>query len=141
MREGIASGMALRREAQDRVRKGVVSLISDMSQDADNIPLETILLAAEHGDKVAYKLITDMAANLGLAISNAVNILNPEMIILGGSLMGAGAIVTDAITKSIKSHCLSPIAVAVKVVASELGEKSGILGASTLVSQRFFDFD
>ena len=139
--EGIASGMALRREARDRVRKGVVSLISDMSQDADNIPLETILLAAEQGDKVAYKLITDMAENLGLAISNAVNILNPEMIILGGSLMGAGAIVTDAISKSIKLHCLSPIAVAVKVVASDLGEKSGILGASTLVSQRFFDFD
>ena len=49
--------MALRREAQDRVRKGVVSLISDLSQDADhNIPLETILLAAEQGDKVAYQL-------------------------------------------------------------------------------------
>jgi hypothetical protein len=29
----------------------------------------------------------------------------------------------------------------VKVVASDLGQKSGILGASTLVSQRFFDFD
>ena len=139
--EGIASGMALRREARDRVRKGVVSLISDMSQDADNIPLETILSAAEQGDKVAYKLITDMAENLGLAISNAVNILNPEMLILGGALMGARAVVTDAITKSIKLHCLSPIAAAVKVLASDLGEKSGILGASTLVSQRFFDFD
>jgi len=139
--EGFASGMALRREAQDRVRKGVVSLISDLCQDVDNIPLDTILSAAEQGDKVAYKLITDTADNLGLAISNAVNLLNPELVVLGGSLMGARTIVTEAIAKSIRLHCLSPIAAAVKVVASDLVEKSGILGASTLVSQKFFDFD
>jgi predicted NBD/HSP70 family sugar kinase len=139
--EGIASGMALRREARDQVRKGVVSLISDMSADADNIPLETILSAAEQGDKVAYKLITDMAGTLGLALSNAVNILNPELLILGGALMGAQTVVTDAIARSIKLHCLSPIAAALKIVASDLVEKSGILGASTLVNQELFDFD
>ncbi len=139
--EGIASGMALRREARDQVRKGVVSLISDMSADADNVPLETILSAAERGDKVAYKLVTDMAGTLGLALSNAVNILNPELLILGGALMGAQTVVTEAIARSIKLHCLSPIAAALKIVASYLVEKSGILGASTLVSQELFDFD
>ncbi len=139
--EGIASGMALRREARDQVRKGVVSLISDMSEDADDIGLEIILSAAQQGDKVAYKLITDMAANLGLALSNTVNILNPELLILGGSFMGAGSIVTEVIAQSLRLHCLSPIAAAVKVIASSLAEKSGILGASTLVSRRFFDFD
>jgi glucokinase len=88
---------------------------------------------------VAHKLIQDMGESLGIAISNIVNILNPEMVILGGSLMGAREILTEVITKSIRSHCLSPIAAGVKVVASELAEKSGILGASTLVTQRFFD--
>jgi glucokinase len=122
------------------VRKGVISLISDSVQDTGEIPLETIITAAERGDKVAYKLITEMASYLGLAISNVVNVLNPEKVILGGSLMGAREIVAEAIRKAIKSHCLSPIAAVVSVGVSQLGEKSGILGASTLVSQRFFDF-
>jgi glucokinase len=139
--EGLASGMALRREAREQVRKGVVSLISDLSGDGDDIALETILAAAQQGDKVAYKLITDMAANLGLALSNAVNILNPELLILGGSFMGAGSVVTDVIAQSLRLHCLSPIAAAVKVVASGLAEKSGILGASTLANRKYFDFD
>ncbi len=139
--EGIASGMALRREAREQVRKGVVSLISDLSADAEDIALETILAAAQQGDKVAYKLITDMAGNLGLALSNAVNILNPQLLILGGSFMGAGSIVTEVIAQSLRLHCLSPIAAAVKVVASGLAEKSGILGASTLMSRKYFDFD
>lgn len=139
--EGIASGMALRREARDQVRKGVVSLISDMSTDTDSVPLETILSAAERGDKVAYKLITDMAETLGLALSNAVNMLNPELLILGGALMGARTVVTDTIKRSIRLHCLSPIAAALKIVASDLVEKSGILGASTLINQELFDFD
>jgi N-acetylglucosamine repressor len=139
--EGIASGMALRREAREQLRQGVVSLISDLSPEADDIPLETVLSAAQQGDKVAYKLITDMAGNLGLALSNAVNILNPELLILGGSFMGAGSIVTEVIAQSLRLHCLSPIATAVRVVASGLAEKAGILGASTLVSRRFFDFN
>jgi glucokinase-like ROK family protein len=138
--EALASGMALRREAEDLVRKGVISLISDSVQDTGEIPLETIITAAERGDKVAYKMITEMASYLGLAISNVVNVLNPEKVILGGSLMGAREIVAEAIRKAIKSHCLSPIAAVVSVGVSQLGEKSGILGASTLVSQRFFDF-
>ncbi len=138
--EALASGMALRREAEELVRKGVISLISDSVQDPGEISIETIIQAAEHGDKVAYKLVTEMASYLGLAISNVVNVLNPQKVILGGSLMGAKEIVAEAITKAIKSHCLSPIAAVVSVDVSQLVEKSGILGASTLVSQRFFDF-
>jgi N-acetylglucosamine repressor len=138
--EALASGMALRREAEELVRKGVISLISDSVQDPGEISIETIIRAAERGDKVAYKLVTEMATYLGLAISNVVNVLNPQKVILGGSLMGAKEIVSEAITKAIKSHCLFPIAAAVSVDVSQLVEKSGILGASTLVSQRFFDF-
>lgn len=138
--EALASGMALRREAEELVRKGVISLISDSVHDPGEISIETIIHAAERGDKVAYKLVTEMAAYLGLAISNVVNVLNPQKVILGGSLMGAKEIVAEAIAKAIKSHCLSPIAAVVSVEASQLVEKSGILGASTLVSQRFFDF-
>jgi N-acetylglucosamine repressor len=138
--EALASGMALRKEAENLVRKGVISLISDTAPETGEISLEAIIAAAERGDKVAFKLIAGMASYLGLAISNMVNVLNPEKVILGGSLMGARQIVAEAITNEIKSHCLSPIAAAVSVVTSQLVEKSGILGASTLVSQRFFDF-
>jgi predicted NBD/HSP70 family sugar kinase len=139
--EAIGSGMALRREARDRVGKGVITAIGGVSQGVNEISLEAIIEAADAGDKVAHKLIQDMGESLGIAISNVVNILNPELVILGGSLMGAREIVTEVISKSIRSHCLSPISAAVRVAASELAEKSGILGASTLISQRFFDFD
>jgi glucokinase-like ROK family protein len=139
--EAVGSGMALRREARNRIEKGVITSIGAAAHGSNEIPLEAIIEAADAGDKVAHKLIQDTGESLGVAISSVVNILNPEMVILGGSLMGAKEILTEVITKSIRSHSLSPIAAGVKVVASGLAEKAGILGASTLVTQRYFDFD
>lgn len=139
----MASCMALRREAQNLLQKGVKSLIFDSmtnSNKGKEITLETIVNAVMKGDKVAYKLIYDTGAYLGIAISNIVNIFNPELIILGGPLMEAKDILMEIITQSIKIHCLPNTASEVRIVPSELGDKSGILGASTLVTRQFFEF-
>lgn len=138
--EALASGMAIRKEAQRLLREGVKSLITDEVKEGEEITLETIIRAVSKGDKVASKLIYDTGVHLGVAISNMVNVLNPELIILGGSLMGAKEMFTETIVKSIKTHCLAKPSSEVRVVTSELGEKSGLLGASTLVTKQFFEF-
>lgn len=135
--EALASGIALKREAQRLLKIGVSSLIFEESTN-NEITLEIIQKAVEKGDKVAYKLIYDMSNYLGIAIGNAVNIFNPELVILGGSLMEAQDIITEIITQSIKTNCLPKLASEVRVVPSNLGEKSGILGASTLANEQLF---
>lgn len=138
--EALASGMAIRKKAQRLLREGVKSLITDEVKEGGETTLETIIRAVSKGDKVASKLIYDTGIHLGIAISNMVNVLNPELIILGGSLMGAKEMFTETIVKSIKTHCLAKPSSEVRVVTSKLGEKSGVLGASTLVTKQLFEF-
>jgi predicted NBD/HSP70 family sugar kinase len=137
--EALASGMALKREAERLRKKGVRSLIFDHISNK-NVTLERIIDALSQRDKVAHKLIYDMGTYLGIAISNIVNILNPELVILGGSLMQVKDFFTEIISQSIKTNCLPKLALEVKVGSSNLGTKSGILGASTLITKEIFDF-
>ena len=137
--EAMASGTALKRKAGVLYREGVQSLIFDDIKQNKEITLDKIIDAVILNDKVAYNLISETGENIGIAVGNMVNILNPELIILDGSLMRAKDVLTESIVKSIKTHCFPKPAAEAKVLPSELGARSGILGASSLVTRQLFE--
>ena len=139
--EALASGMALKKEAQTLMKKGVHTLIANSFDGSEGLRLETIIEAAQKGDKVAYQLISSTAHNIGLAISNMINIFNPGKIILGGPIMAAEKIICEAVAHAIKSYSLPLSSSNIELVPSQLREKAGILGASTLITKQFFDFN
>ena len=137
--EAMASGMAMKKEAQKLLDEGVKSIIADELKKGQKITLKMITEAVLKGDKVASKLVYDTGVHLGVGISNVVNLLNPELIILGGTLMGAKEILTETIVNSIKTHCLPKPSSEVRVEVSKLGDNAGVLGASTLVTRELFE--
>jgi len=137
--EAMASGMAMKKEAQKLLDEGVKSIIADELERGERITLKMITEAVLKGDKVASKLVYDTGVHLGVGISNVVNLLNPELIILGGTLMRARKILTETIVNSIKTHCLPKPSSEVRVEVSKLGDNAGVLGASTLVTRELFE--
>jgi glucokinase len=67
---------------------------------------------------------------LGLAIANAVTLVNPQLVIIGGGVgLAAFDVLLPSIQQALRRHALAPAAQAVTVAPSSLGEYAGLVGA------------
>ena len=130
--ESLASGPAIVQMAEDYIRGGKSSKFVELS---GNTPLsaQTISEAAKSGDSVAQTIFYVTGRWIGIALSSVVNLLNPEIIIIGGGVAQAGDLLFDPIRETIRKRALRIAYEAVKIVPAELGESAGVIGASLLV--------
>ena len=97
------------------------------------ITLERIDELAKEGNKKALGIWQDVGNKLGVALTGAVNLLNPDMIIVGGGVSKAGELVLTPMRKTLKARAMKDQAAHVKIVRARLGGNAGIIGASLLV--------
>ena len=92
---------------------------------------EKLLEAAAQGLPPAIRVLTDMGRASGVAIANVVNLLNPEVIVIGGDLTRAGEVVTDPMITMAKRLSM-PAAAGVRLQTTPLGERVFALGGIAL---------
>lgn len=80
----------------------------------------------------AFKVINEIADTIGLGFANIINILNPELIVVGGGLSNMGELLLQPIRFSIKKYALPLSYSSVKIVKARLGTKAGLIGAVAL---------
>ena len=97
-----------------------------------------LLEAAKFGDVVAKDIFKRMGRNLGIGVKNAVNLLNPEAIIIGGERIDAYNFFSSTFKEAIKRHSFPEEAKKLDIILTELGEDGWIIGAATLVIRDFF---
>ena len=96
--------------------------------------------AALNGDQLAIQVVTEATNYLTSAITSLVNLLNPDMIIIGGSLSRLGELVINPIQKKIDDCTLVGSVSKTKILTSKLGSKGIAIGAATLaIEQAFID--
>lgn len=89
------------------------------------------------GDAVACE-VNDRACDLlARAIGMMENALTPDRIVLGGGVMMAGRIIIDTVNKHLPKYCFSMIREKCTIVAAELGEDAGVVGAAAMVFEEF----
>ena len=94
--------------------------------------------AIRHGDRVIQDLIRRKAERIGVVMANVVNLLNPEMIVLGGGLVEAlpGMLVRDS-ARAMQAQAMSALARNVKVVSARLGDHAIVMGAAKKAWDKF----
>jgi predicted NBD/HSP70 family sugar kinase len=92
---------------------------------------EKLLDAAAQGLPPAIRVLTDMGRASGVAIANVVNLLNPEVIVVGGDLTRAGEVVTDPMI-TMATRLSMPAAAGVRLLTTPLGERVFALGGVAL---------
>lgn len=91
----------------------------------------------QKGDPVAVQLVDDAARGLGVALASAVNLLSPEVVVLGGGLAGAlGESFLELVWEIACRYTLPRATQNVRFVAAELGDLSGIVGAAAYARDR-----
>lgn len=136
--EVFASRSAIFRVIQAAIKGGQKSLLTEMlGDDLKDLRSGDIRKAIRRGDKVVEKIVEEAAEYTGIAIGNLVNLLNPEVVVLGGGVIEALADeMMPAIVKSAKSHVLTGNLRNVEIVASKLGDNAGITGAAVLAREK-----
>jgi glucokinase len=100
--------------------------------DASRITMREIGRAARAGDSLALKLVEEVGDYLGTALANAVELLDPERIVIGGGVSGIGRPLLKAVRKSVFCRTQALPGRKLEIVFSELGIDAGIIGASRL---------
>jgi glucokinase len=87
---------------------------------------------AHDGDPVALDAIGTVGRALGVGLSSIVNVLNPEVIVIGGGVIAAGDMLLAPAREEMLTRALRPARDAVRVVAAEFGEEAGMIGAALM---------
>lgn len=90
---------------------------------------------ARQGDLKAKEVFIERAKNLGIGIANIINILNPEVIIIGGGIASAQDMILPGIKEVIEKYVISPEAKNTPILFSELGQFGGALGAAIIAEK------
>ncbi len=89
------------------------------------------------GDKAVENLVREKGRLLGIQLASISNLLNPEMIVLGGGVTEAlGGVLIKEVTDSLKDHAMAPVAKKVKVVASKLKDFAVAKGAARFAADQ-----
>jgi predicted NBD/HSP70 family sugar kinase len=96
---------------------------------------EAVLTRAADGDPGCRRALADAGRHIGVAVANLCNLVNPERIVVGGSMGQAGALLLDPLRESVSLRAIPSAGEDVRIVPGELGERAELLGAVALVLQ------
>jgi glucokinase len=100
------------------------------SEPALSGPLITEL--AEDGDESAIEAITLIGARLGVVLANLINIFNPQVIAIGGGVIGAGELLLTPARAVVAERVLPFLTEGMEIVATRFGVEAGMVGAAAL---------
>lgn len=120
-------------EAKKRLKHGVKSKVRLLiGKNYEKLTLELLSQAARENDKFAVSFWQEAGTHIGVLLANVVNLLNPQIIVVGGGVAKAGKVLFDAIKKTVKERALPAALKDLKIVPSKLQEKAGLIGAAGL---------
>ena len=134
--EGEAQRDAIIERAARKIQEGYPTSLSE-AVDYDRFLLTPALIAqeAEGGDQVALEVFEETGYWVGLCVANLINLLNPEMVVIGGGIAQAGELILDPIRRTAYACAVRSLSRSCRIVPADLGDNAGILGSVALVLQ------
>jgi predicted NBD/HSP70 family sugar kinase len=137
--ETVASGKGIARAAAAGIREGHSAVLAGLTHgNAEAVTAQDVSVAASMGDGFAAGLLREAGGYLGLALANAVNLLNPALVVIGGGLAAAGGLLLDGLRESLARYTMMGIAEDLRLELSGLGTEASALGCALLAMERVF---
>lgn len=115
------------REASPRYPESVLHASS-------NLTAEAIFAAGLEGDELALEIFRRMGVYLGIGLANLINILNPEMIVIGGGVVNGWDLFEKHMMQQVEERAFPLLAARVKIERAKCGDYAGLLGAARLAA-------
>ncbi len=136
--ETLFSEPAIVRLAQALARQEPGSLLARYLEEGRPPAIERVFDAARAGDTATRAMLLERAACVGIALANLVDILNPELIVLGGILAQGQDILLPVIQDTMRQRAFAQLGDKVRLLSSSFGRDAGVVGAAALALNHFF---
>lgn len=132
--EAVASGTGIARQARTRIARGEASLLAAEVSPTDAIEAVHVFDAAARQDRMAQDIVDKAARGLGVGLLNVLQLLDPDLIVLGGSVSQQWPVLAPVVEAHVAEHAMnSHFRESFKVAVSPLGDDVVMLGAAALV--------
>ena len=118
--------------------KELLPLYSNSSLNSTDLKMRFIEKAALEGDELALRIVKEASEYLTIAITSISNLVNPSMIVVGGSLTRLGDLLLKPIREKVEKTNLVPDISPTEIVMSKLGTQATAIGAATLALEETF---
>ena len=126
-----ASGIGISRMVYAAVESGKApGLRRLLPADGSRVPVQAVAAAARDGDAAAGEILTTAGRYTGVALSIIIQMLDPEVIVIGGGLTRLGNALLEPAWDAMRRHTQAQLLDAVRVLPSRLGADLGMLGAA-----------
>ncbi len=134
--------LGILREARERLLAGSQNQKSKIweltGNDINKLNLRHVFMAAKENDTLAVEVVRQAGKRLGIKVAFLANLLNPQIVVIGGGIEEAGSVLMDALKDAVSAWSFEEMSGQVKIIPSRLGENSIALGAASLVVRQFF---
>jgi len=139
-RHGCLESLARRDAIIDRAaRKMLQGRPSVLLERVNHVPWHVtpamIAEAAQEGDEVAIETLAETGYYVGLGVASAINMLNPDIVVIGGGISAAGEPLWGPILRTVRANALHASQEVCRVVPAALGDDAGVMGACQLALQ------
>ena len=130
------SGSAAHRQFIEKLKQGNISMLSNRYEAGKPITVRDILEAVDKEDMLAIEVMEQIGASLGRAIAGLINMFNPEVIVLGGTLCSAKDYLLLPIKSAINKYALNFVSKDTAIKVSKLGESAGLIGICAITRNK-----
>ena len=134
--EAYASATAISRRAREGIERGrASSLLRAVGNRLGEITAEQVSRQAMEGDPFCREVMTETARYLSVGVANMLNILNPEIVVIGGGVTLAGSILFEPLLEGVRERAFPAALDGVRIVPAALGTRAGLIGAIGVIKQ------
>ena len=133
--EAFASLGATMARVRQAFEKGAKTSLRSMVKSPAQLTAEIIVSAARHGDLVATTALSEAGEALGIGIANAVQLLNPSLVVLAGKFANAASdFFLDAVTRTVHAECFETFSRGLEIHVAPFRKDAGPVGCALLAS-------
>ncbi|HIC89644.1 MAG TPA: ROK family protein, partial [Anaerolineae bacterium] len=136
--ETLVSEPAIIRLAKELAHQDRHGILATYLQNGEGTTIERIFAAARAGDMPTRTMLNERARYMGVALANLVNILNPELILLGGVFAQGQDLLLPVTEATIRQRAFANLGERVRLQTTSFGHQAGVVGAAALALNTFF---
>ena len=137
--ETVASYPAVFEQYQQKLKVGAEGACPELIEQSFSIAgVEKIFGGAKAGDLIARGVLEETGSYIGVAIANILNLLNPDIVIIGGDYLQARELLAEPILKAVRLRSWKVVR-DTEVVFTDFGLDADVYGGAALVIKRFFE--
>ena len=136
--EAVAGSDAIAREGRLLGEQGTSPILAEHLRRGGEIAAIEVAQAAQMGDAAAIEILSQSGRLIGQVVATLANMLNPELIVLSGSIAQTNDILLAAAREAIYGACHPLVSRDLQIIRSHMGSSAGLVGAAIIAAEGMF---